>query len=128
MGRRRKAMEKDDRLARAPRARGVVIQSRAANVDELTAHGRKPSSSARAQTPTALSASHSTIFPAIAEAATVYGDARYSWPGPDRPGKFRLIAEIVTSVFVRETPGPALMHAPHDGSTKIAPISLKTRS
>ena len=33
--------------------------------------------------------------PAIAEAATVYGDARYSCPGPERPGKFRLIAEIV---------------------------------
>ena len=49
-------------------------------------------------------------------------------PGPDRPGKLRLIAEMVTSSFVRETPGPALMHAPHDGSTKIAPTSAKTRS
>ena len=42
--------------------------------------------------------SHATIRPAMALAAVVYGLARYNCPGPDRPGKLRLIAEMVTVV------------------------------
>ena len=32
-----------------------------------------------------MPSSYATILPATAEAATVSGDARYSWPGPERP-------------------------------------------
>ena len=40
--------------------------------------------------------SYSTMYPATALAATVSGDARYIWPGPLRPGKFRFCALITT--------------------------------
>jgi hypothetical protein len=56
------AMNEHDRLARASGSGGVVIEPRAADIDELASH--------------AMSAA--TMRPAIAEAATVYGDARYS--------------------------------------------------
>ena len=71
-------------------------------------------------------ASGETIFPAMALAATTRGLARYTFPGPLRPGKFRLIAETVTSSAVNETPGPALIQAPHDGSTSSAPAFSNT--
>jgi len=60
--------------------------------------------------------SQATILPAIALAATVSGLAKYINPGPDRPGKFRLIALTVTWSGLLLTPGPALMQAPQDGS------------
>ena len=61
----------------------------------------------------------------MALAATTSGLAKYTWPGPLRPGKLRLIALTVTSDSVNETPGPALMHAPHEGSTSSTPIASK---
>jgi hypothetical protein len=70
-------------------------------------------------------ASGETIFPAMALAATTSGLARYTLPGPLRPGKLRLIADTVTSSAVKETPGPALMHAPQEGSTSSAPALAK---
>ena len=42
-------------------------------------------------------------------------------PGPLRPGKLRLMAETVTSSGPNDTPGPARMHAPHEGSISSAP-------
>lgn len=88
-------MEKDHRLASAARSRGIVVEPRPSNVYELTAHSER----VRAAQPDALEtvrlpegrmlagvggaalwrshhATHSTILPAIADAATVYGDAR----------------------------------------------------
>jgi hypothetical protein len=44
----------------------------------------------------AAPAVQAVIYPATALAAVVYGLARYSCPGPDRPGKFRLMALMVT--------------------------------
>ncbi len=70
-------------------------------------------------------ASGATIFPAMALAATTSGLARYTLPGPLRPGKLRLMADTVTSSGVNETPGPALMQAPHEGSTSSAPARVK---
>ena len=62
-------------------------------------------------------ASGEMMRPAMALAATTSGLARYTFPGPLRPGKLRLMAETVTSSAFMETPGPALMQAPHEGST-----------
>src|SRR3990172_7384874 len=76
----------------------------------------------------ALSGSPAARKPGGGDAAPGNGEARYSWPGPERPGKLRLIAEMVTSVGLRETPGPALMQAPQLGSMKVAPTSAKMRS
>ena len=50
----------------------------------------------RAYGAAAPSGSQTAMWPARAEAAVVNGLARYSCPGPDRPGKFRLIALTVT--------------------------------
>ena len=65
-------------------------------------------------------------MPATADAATVYGEARYNCPGPERPGKLRFCELIVTSSFVFEVPGPAAMHAPQPGSMNSAPTSSKS--
>jgi hypothetical protein len=46
-------------------------------------------------------------------------------PGPLRPGKFRFWALIVTVSALGEAPGPALIHAPHDGSISSAPARSK---
>ena len=46
-------------------------------------------------------------------------------PGPLRPGKFRFCALTVTCSGLREAPGPALMHAPHEGSISSAPARSK---
>src|SRR5215472_9192299 len=70
--------------------------------------------------------SYSTMYPATALAATVYGLARYIRPGPLRPGKLRFCALITTWSGRVETPGPALMQAPQLGSITIAPAFLKT--
>src|SRR5688500_10919304 len=108
--------------------RARTAYSRREDISSAAFAFRLPPSAFRIQTPTARPASHSTILPATADAATVHGDATYSCPGPDRPGKLRLIAEMVTSSFVRDTPGPASMQAPHEGSTKIAPTAWNTSS
>ena len=42
-------------------------------------------------------------------------------------GKLRLMALTVTCLGESLTPGPALMQAPHDGSTSLRPPSSKTR-
>src|SRR6476660_3786825 len=60
--------------------------------------------------------SYSTMYPATALAATVYGLARYISPGPLRPGKLRFCALITTCSERVVTPGPALMQAPQLGS------------
>src|SRR5262245_28983951 len=71
------------------------------------------------------SASQLTISPASAEAATVYGLARYTCPGPERPGKLRLIALMVTVAWSELAPGPALMQAPQEGPSTSAPTARK---
>jgi hypothetical protein len=53
--------------------------------------------------------------PSNALAATVGGLASHTLPGPDRPGKFRLIALMVTCSAWVDEPGPQFAHAPHDG-------------
>src|SRR6185369_2655744 len=69
--------------------------------------------------------SYSVMYPATALAATVSGDARYIWPGPLRPGKLRFCALMTIWSGLVETPGPALMQAPHDGSMMVAPAFSK---
>ena len=54
------------------------------------------------------------------------GIPHYILPGPLRPGKLRLIALTVTCSRRVETPGPAAMQAPHDGSMIFAPAFSKT--
>ena len=61
------------------------------------------------------------IFPVKADVATVSGLARYNFPGPERPWKFRLIADTVTCSSVIETPGPAPIQAPQPGSINLTP-------
>ena len=56
-----------------------------------------------------------------ADAATVSGLAKYSFPGPERPWKFLFIAETLTCSDVVETPGPAPIQAPHPGSINFTP-------
>src|SRR5262245_21358749 len=70
-------------------------------------------------------ASQLVISPASADAATVYGLARYTCPGPERPGKSRLIALMVTVPGSELAPGPALMQAPHEGPSTSAPTARK---
>ena len=61
------------------------------------------------------------MMPVNADAATVSGLAKYSFPGPERPWKLRLIAETVTCSWLIETPGPAPIQAPQPGSIKLIP-------
>src|ERR1700681_4540451 len=75
--------------------------------------------------PTQIS-SGKAIRPAMALAATTRGLARYTLPGPLRPGKFRFCALTVTWSGEALTPGPALMQAPHEGSTSSAPALANT--
>ena len=63
------------------------------------------------------------IVPLNALIATVRGLARYSFPGPERPWKFLLMAETVTWSGVIDTPGPAPMQAPQPGSMSFTPTS-----
>ncbi len=69
-----------------------------------------------------LPGSQLVTYPHIALAATEYGDPRYRFPGPDRPGKLRFCEDIDTWSGEFVTPGPAAMHAPHPGSMNSAPI------
>src|SRR5262245_25975651 len=69
--------------------------------------------------------SYSTMYPATALAATVSGEAKYICPGPLRPGKLRFCALITICSGRVDTPGPALIHAPHDGSITVAPARWK---
>jgi len=52
------------------------------------------------------------LVAAIALAATVGGLASHTSPGPERPGKFLLIALTVTSPARVEDPGPPPAQAP----------------
>lgn len=71
---------------------------------------------------------YATILPSIAEATHVNGLARYTSPGPLRPGKFRLMELIVTCSLAVETPGPALMQAPQPGARTSNPASRRAWS
>src|SRR5258708_33952357 len=72
-----------------------------------------------------LVGSYSTMYPATALAATVYGLAKNICPGPLRPGKLRFCAPITVWSDRVETPGPAFIHAPQLGSITVAPACLK---
>ena len=56
---------------------------------------------------------------------TVGGLASQTLPGPERPGKFRLMALIVTCEASVDDPGPQLAHAPQDGCRMRAPTAAK---
>ena len=58
-------------------------------------------------------------------AATVAGLASHTCPGPDRPGKLRLIALTVTWSGRTDDPGPQLAQAPQDGCSNRAPTAAK---
>ena len=75
-----------------------------------------------------FSSSNDTISPAMALAATVGGLASHTWPGPERPGKLRLIALTVTCKGLVEDPGPQLAQAPQEGWSISAPMAAKVRS
>lgn len=75
--------------------------------------------------PSRLNSSNDTSRPAIALAATVYGLASQTLPGPDLPGKFRLIALTVTSLADSDAPGPQLAQAPQLGWSSSAPARSK---
>ncbi|MNY51774.1 hypothetical protein D3C86_1873920 [compost metagenome] len=66
--------------------------------------------------------------PASALAITVGGLPSHTLPGPERPGKLRLMALIVTWPASVEDPGPQLAQAPHDGCRMRAPTAAKVRS
>src|SRR6185503_6784771 len=63
--------------------------------------------------------------PAIALAATVGGLASQTCPGPERPGKLRLIALTVTCSAAVDAPGPQFAHAPQAGCSRFAPTASK---
>jgi hypothetical protein len=67
-------------------------------------------------------------FPASALAMTVGGLASHTLPGPDRPGKLRLMALTVTWEGAVDEPGPQLAQAPQDGCRMRAPMAAKVRS
>ena len=69
----------------------------------------------------ARSSSNEVRRPAIALAATVGGLASHTCPGPDRPGKLRLIALTVTWPLSVDEPGPQFAQAPHEGCRMCAP-------
>ena len=56
-----------------------------------------------------------------ADAITVNGLARYNFPGPDRPWKFRLMADTVTCSESFDTQGRAPIQAPDPGSINLTP-------
>jgi hypothetical protein len=62
-----------------------------------------------------FNASKEVREPANALAMTVGGLANQTCPGPERPGKFRLIALTVTWSDDVEEPGPQLAQAPQEG-------------
>ena len=59
---------------------------------------------------------------------TVGGLASHTLPGPDRPGKFRLIALTVTWEGDEDDPGPQFAQAPQEGCSIRAPMASKVRS
>jgi hypothetical protein len=69
-----------------------------------------------------------SLRPASALAITVAGLASQTWPGPERPGKLRLIALTVTCPASVDEPGPQFAQAPHDGCRMRAPAAAKVRS
>ncbi len=65
------------------------------------------------------------IVPAIADAATTAGEARYACAlfEPILPLKFRLVAEMPTSPS-SSRPLPRPIHGPQPGGSSIAPASI----
>ena len=61
----------------------------------------------------------------MALAATVAGLANQTLPGPERPGKLRLIALTVTCSACDDEPGPQLAQAPQAGCSICAPTASK---
>ena len=61
----------------------------------------------------------------MALAATVGGLASQTLPGPERPGKLRLMALTVTWSVEVEEPGPQPAHAPQEGASISAPTRSK---
>ena len=59
----------------------------------------------------------------MALAATVGGLASQTCPGPERPGKLRLMALTVTCAASVDDPGPQLAQAPQAGSSSSAPTA-----
>src|SRR5881394_1170082 len=69
----------------------------------------------------AINSANDISRPPIALAATVGGLASHTLPGPERPGKLRLMALTVTWSADVDEPGPQPAHAPHDGCRSSAP-------
>ena len=67
----------------------------------------------------------STIWPATAAAATVYGEPKYTNASfePMRPWKLRLVEEMHTSPSAI-IPAPKPAHAPQPDGSKIPPASV----
>ena len=63
----------------------------------------------------------------MALAATVGGLASQTCPGPERPGKLRLIALTVTCSEAINDPGPQLAQAPQVPSSSAASASVSVR-
>jgi hypothetical protein len=72
--------------------------------------------------------SNETSLPASALAMTVLGLASHTCPGPDLPGKLRLIALTVTCDASVDDPGPQLAQAPQDGCRMRAPADANVLS
>lgn len=64
-------------------------------------------------------------MPPMALAATVGGLASQTLPGPERPGKLRLMALTVTCSTDVEEPGPQPAQAPQEGCSISAPTRSK---
>src|SRR5690606_2151311 len=75
----------------------------------------------------ARSSAYDSSSPASALAITVGGLASHTLPGPERPGKLRLMALTVICSGAVEEPGPQLAQAPHDGWRMRAPMAAKVR-
>ena len=70
-------------------------------------------------------ASNDNNSPASALAITVGGLASQTCPGPERPGKLRLMALTVTCDASVDEPGPQLAQAPHEGCKIRTPKAAK---
>jgi hypothetical protein len=73
-------------------------------------------------------ASNEINSPASALAITVGGLASQTCPGPERPGKLRLMALTVTCAVSVDEPGPQLAQAPQEGCKMRTPKAAKVLS
>ena len=65
------------------------------------------------------------VFTPTPEIMYPQGLASQTLPGPERPGKLRLIALTVTCSGASEEPGPQLAQAPQEGCRMRAPTASK---